>query len=491
MVVAEVPSVEGMLHDSWDSMARLRRTIGPTTRIAVVGSSGNLLHRSRGAEIDAHDVVIRMNDVSVAGFEEDVGSRTDIRVAWSDGLSFARHAGVIGPHELLIYNQVTCGGSNDGDLPDTSENREADMLVLSRDWTCALVQSPLHSVWQIPSTGFQALAMAVAMAQSVGAPPVDTYGFGACPACGKFYHCNHGNNDGTSTTEAHATNNGYHPFGKEHEVRSAWHGAGIIRNFEPSCDGFPNYVFPSPAPPSPLPPAPPVPPVPSTPPPVSPSPRAPAPSPPPPVEPPRSPPQPPPRPPPGPPPPLAPPPSPLSPSPGLPPPPCAPPPRPPPEQPPGWPPLPPQYAPLLPELMSTVVSVAEVTVAVEMLVLFPLAAVLYLVCFRTRGRRPRASLLLLQRDESLSTTAGFNAPSASPPLKSSSRSRAMWQQLTQQPKHSSAIPARVKPRSQRSRTRKASCIQLTRAEPSAQRLTSESHHDDDVLSDGDGGYLTV
>ncbi|PIK52301.1 putative alpha-N-acetylgalactosaminide alpha-2,6-sialyltransferase 5-like isoform X2 [Apostichopus japonicus] len=47
---------------------------------AIVSSSGQLLGRNAGKEIDANDCVIRMNDAPVNGYENDVGSRTSIRV---------------------------------------------------------------------------------------------------------------------------------------------------------------------------------------------------------------------------------------------------------------------------------------------------------------------------------------------------------------------------------------------------------------------------
>ena len=60
-----LPSTDGMLTDGWwchDSLSVLRRVIGTTTRIAVVGSSGTLLHRNKGAEIDEHDIVLLWGD---------------------------------------------------------------------------------------------------------------------------------------------------------------------------------------------------------------------------------------------------------------------------------------------------------------------------------------------------------------------------------------------------------------------------------------------
>ena len=47
---------------------------------AVVGSSGVLLRDRFGAEIDAHDVVLRFNNAPTAGFEAIVGSRTTLRL---------------------------------------------------------------------------------------------------------------------------------------------------------------------------------------------------------------------------------------------------------------------------------------------------------------------------------------------------------------------------------------------------------------------------
>eukprot|EP00899_Mesostigma_viride_P004709 jgi/Mesvir1/14239/Mv09677-RA.2 len=46
---------------------------------ALVGSSDALLGCTMGAEIDAHEVVVRLNDAPTAGFEKNVGSRTDVR----------------------------------------------------------------------------------------------------------------------------------------------------------------------------------------------------------------------------------------------------------------------------------------------------------------------------------------------------------------------------------------------------------------------------
>eukprot|EP00899_Mesostigma_viride_P002010 jgi/Mesvir1/1180/Mv17676-RA.1 len=46
---------------------------------ALVGSSDALLSCGKGREIDAHDIVIRLNDAPTKGFEDHVGRRTDLR----------------------------------------------------------------------------------------------------------------------------------------------------------------------------------------------------------------------------------------------------------------------------------------------------------------------------------------------------------------------------------------------------------------------------
>eukprot|EP00899_Mesostigma_viride_P017739 jgi/Mesvir1/25967/Mv20954-RA.1 len=53
-------------------------TLGAWGSCAVVLSGGSLLRSSCGGEIDGHDTIIRFNAPPVAGFEPDVGGRTDV-----------------------------------------------------------------------------------------------------------------------------------------------------------------------------------------------------------------------------------------------------------------------------------------------------------------------------------------------------------------------------------------------------------------------------
>jgi len=52
---------------------------------AVVSSSGAILDHAYGAEIDAHDLVIRFNDAPTKGYEAAVGSSTGLRFGWHLG----------------------------------------------------------------------------------------------------------------------------------------------------------------------------------------------------------------------------------------------------------------------------------------------------------------------------------------------------------------------------------------------------------------------
>ena len=54
----------------------LPRTDPACASLSVVGNSGNVLLSNNGRKIDAHDLVIRINNAPVKGFEQFVGHRT-------------------------------------------------------------------------------------------------------------------------------------------------------------------------------------------------------------------------------------------------------------------------------------------------------------------------------------------------------------------------------------------------------------------------------
>jgi hypothetical protein len=96
---------------------------------AVVGSSGLLTQAKFGAEIDAHDLVMRFNDAPTAGFEDLVGGKTTMR----------------------IVNSVTMTAILEGCMVKHSEGREGRHRTLLRlkrarqkGETCALVTDALE-----------------------------------------------------------------------------------------------------------------------------------------------------------------------------------------------------------------------------------------------------------------------------------------------------------------------------------------------------------
>jgi hypothetical protein len=52
--------------------------------VAIVGNGPSELRKGKGAEIDAHDIVIRINNYTIDGFENDYGTKTDIWVKCSN-----------------------------------------------------------------------------------------------------------------------------------------------------------------------------------------------------------------------------------------------------------------------------------------------------------------------------------------------------------------------------------------------------------------------
>ncbi|XP_030626492.1 ST3 beta-galactoside alpha-2,3-sialyltransferase 7 [Chanos chanos] len=72
------------------TLSTLPKTSLPSTpetcrRCVVVGSGGILHSKHLGAHIDRYNIIIRMNNAPVKGFERDAGSRTTIRLIYPEG----------------------------------------------------------------------------------------------------------------------------------------------------------------------------------------------------------------------------------------------------------------------------------------------------------------------------------------------------------------------------------------------------------------------
>lgn len=205
----------------------LRKGLTAQSTIAVVGSSGNLVGRRLGAAIDAHSIIVRMNNAPTRGYEGDVGSRTDWRLsAECESMSRAWRDGNMQPDELLVFHKRGPWCWEAGAPPHVNVTLSTAFLRYGySDVANAKGQNGA-------STGMLAVAMALSLAMSVGAPPISVYGFGACPRCSKYYDCRR-----ISTGEALAVDNaGAHAFGEEALVRKSWGNMqGVLRLVEDAC----------------------------------------------------------------------------------------------------------------------------------------------------------------------------------------------------------------------------------------------------------------
>jgi hypothetical protein len=128
-------------------------------KVAIVGSSGDLLDKEYGKEIDSHDIIVRFNVARVKGYEKHVGSRTDIRffnghafAGTSDPQRFKAHDPNFVPNlndELLIVKSWNTNEMVNGLIKNTPQNKVlfinppftqyCNTLVQNTEATCGLV----------------------------------------------------------------------------------------------------------------------------------------------------------------------------------------------------------------------------------------------------------------------------------------------------------------------------------------------------------------
>ena len=90
-----LPSVSGMTNLNSAGYHELLRRFMAAGTIGVVASSGHMLYRGQGPEIDTHGLVMRFNGAVTRGFQNDVGVGRDsdssydgtkeLRCTWSHG----------------------------------------------------------------------------------------------------------------------------------------------------------------------------------------------------------------------------------------------------------------------------------------------------------------------------------------------------------------------------------------------------------------------
>jgi hypothetical protein len=212
--------------------ARAKANKGNTGKISIagVGSSGNLLYRGYGKEVDEHDIVIRINGAPVDGYTHDVGSHSQICVGNDVGLYDARKNHMLGR-----------SGAHFAAIAYTSPSAVAQAVAAHVEFSqiksefIQFIHTYTLGTVEFPSTGFVAISMAVALTRHLGGESVWVGGYGACLECNKYYDCV------GKASEAGGFDGGDHPFGTEAIVRQQWHDVNLIHLKEPSCTGFPHY----------------------------------------------------------------------------------------------------------------------------------------------------------------------------------------------------------------------------------------------------------
>ena len=251
-----------------------RHRISRHTKIAVVGSSGSLRTTRYGAEIDSHDVVVRINGAPCGGkYADMVGQKLDVDYTAPAGLldhpkfiaadsngthacgmtqkqpvsvvfqSFAICASpeTRSAHAAWARSKIPSGATSAAgekqpgrsttslftESPDAAFTESpgatsaSGVWMVDPDWACALWRDELHrAASHFPSTGMNAVGFFASLARSLGAPAPSVYGYGGNQRCEKYYDCYARGID--------YSGNNWHPFAEEHKALHAWHEAGHI-----------------------------------------------------------------------------------------------------------------------------------------------------------------------------------------------------------------------------------------------------------------------
>jgi hypothetical protein len=134
--------------------------------LAIVGNAGYLSELEQGGRIDGHDLVLRMNNFRVAGFEREVGKRTDIFLTTFHGDVDLNNA-VMGDARLIVasvpYNFAKCRRrglqQRHGEFIVRGMRRmvRREVFVPDTDYFAAAKQV----IGRYPSTGAMALLLAL------------------------------------------------------------------------------------------------------------------------------------------------------------------------------------------------------------------------------------------------------------------------------------------------------------------------------------------
>ncbi|KAK3573083.1 hypothetical protein QTP86_012265 [Hemibagrus guttatus] len=157
-------------------------------RCMVVGSGGILHGKHLGAHIDKYDIIIRMNDAPVFGFEEDTGSRTTIRLIYPEAASFLEQeyqntdivalvvfkkldlewlTSIVTKKPLSWWSKLWFWRDVVNDIPLQPENfRILNPEILSRTWHVLQTYGKQESK-TVPTLGFTGMVLALQLCDEV------------------------------------------------------------------------------------------------------------------------------------------------------------------------------------------------------------------------------------------------------------------------------------------------------------------------------------
>ncbi|XP_062301614.1 CMP-N-acetylneuraminate-beta-galactosamide-alpha-2,3-sialyltransferase 1-like [Osmerus eperlanus] len=157
---------------------------------AVVGNSGNLKGAQYGGLINSNNIIIRMNQAPISGFEEDVGSRTTHHVMYPESaIDLENNTNlVLIPFKTLdlqwIISALTTGTIKQTYLPVMSRIKanKYRVIIYNPTFFKYVYDTWLESHGRYPSTGFLSLMFALHICDEVS-----VFGFGA-DQFGNWHH---------------------------------------------------------------------------------------------------------------------------------------------------------------------------------------------------------------------------------------------------------------------------------------------------------------
>ncbi|KAL7984052.1 hypothetical protein Chor_002622 [Crotalus horridus] len=164
----------------WEQL--LDRSSSRCRRCAVVGNSGNLRQSQYGQQIDAHDLVFRMNKAPIKGFELDVGSKTTHHFVYPESY---RELGetvnmILIPFKILDLRWVISALTNGTidhtyiPVPRKIKANKDKIMVYHPSFIKYVYDNWLQHHGRYPSTGFLSIIFALHLCDEL-----DLYGFGA------------------------------------------------------------------------------------------------------------------------------------------------------------------------------------------------------------------------------------------------------------------------------------------------------------------------